>query len=124
MSTSFSYRTPQASLSSSDMSINLNSENDNRSSSYHSAAIIFSKRNRANSGIHLQTLTSSPDTTTTTDQYESAQSSTDLRVDDDEQTLSSYYEHNRLKQEKLVIISNLFRLLVIIILAPIIYFTV
>lgn len=125
MSTSFSYRTPQTSISSIDMAVHLNSTDDQNSTSFHSTTGTFSKRNRRNnSGIHLQTLAVSQQTTTTDENGSMGQLNTDLKVDDDEQILSSYYDHNRMRQEKLMLILNIFRLSVILVLAPIIYFLV
>jgi len=113
VSTPASFVTPMATVN---LTINNNQDDDNNRvdltyhSSFHSSAASTGKRQRNDSGIRLQPLTTDNRTTSF---------DADIRNDDDED--AKHYENNRLKQERLLFITNICRFSVVCILAPILY---
>lgn len=99
-------------------SLNDDAANDlSRQNSILSKSASSGKRQRADSGILLQTITT--ENPSNTPKPESEISNTD-----DEQVVVLHYMDNRVRQGRLLLVTNIFRLLVVFILAFIIYFQV
>jgi hypothetical protein len=113
VSTPASFVTPMATVN---LTINNNQDDDNNledltyHSSFPSSTASTGKRQRNDSGIRLQPLTTDNRTTS----FDAG-----IRNDDDED--AKHYENNRLKQERLLFITNICRFSVVCILAPILY---
>ena len=88
-----------------------------RQNSILSSGTPVGKRQRANSGISLQTMSGDDPPRTPNPESES-------EATDDELSVALHYAGNRTRQEKLLLVTNLFRLLVVVILAFVIYFRV
>ena len=103
---------------SSALSINHDDENGlSRQNSILSSGTPGGKRQRADSGIALQTIT-------TNDRPISSIRESDNENTDDEQSIALHYTSNRKKQGTLLLVTNVFRFLIVFILAFIIYFRI
>ncbi|CAF1506096.1 unnamed protein product [Adineta ricciae] len=112
MSLSSSFKTPMASFSAAELTINMSQAVESRESSYSSVATSAMRQNRA--------ISSGSSHITTVDRI-------GIQADDEDEAsrlLSQRYENNRMKQEKLLLFANIFRVLIICVFAPVIYFLI